>query len=180
MASTSPSKSVPPMKLRICRVFELRPMFTPPIPPSTLLPRGTSRPSLRNAASPALLTLSRFAVSPLRLSWWLLRCNTPASPVSPQRGRALELNVEMGTPTFRESVSDAIRFWEPRRLVYNALLSVIVLFYFFRAYPASKAVLTLDSILGLFLLAVLANVAYCSAYVADAFAQWSSYRDLWR
>jgi len=69
----------------------------------------------------------------------------------------------MDTPTFRESVSDAIRFWEPRRLVYNAVLSVIVLFYFFRAYPASKAVLTLDAILGMFLLVVLANVAYCAA-----------------
>ena len=86
----------------------------------------------------------------------------------------------MDTPTFRESVSDAIRFWEPRRLVYNAVLSVIVLFYFFRAYPASKAVLTLDAILGMFLLVVLANVAYCAAYVADAFAQWSTYRDMWK
>jgi hypothetical protein len=86
----------------------------------------------------------------------------------------------MDAPTFRESVSDAMRFWEPRRLVYNALLSVIVLFYFFRAYPASKAILTLDSILGLFLLVVLANVAYCAAYVADLFAQWSSYGGLWR
>jgi hypothetical protein len=86
----------------------------------------------------------------------------------------------MDAPTFRESVSDALRFWEPRRPVYNALLSVIVLFYFFRAYPASKAILTLDSILGLFLLVVLANVAYCAAYLVDVFAQWSSYRDLWR
>ena len=86
----------------------------------------------------------------------------------------------MDAPTFRESITDAIRFWEPRRLAYNALLSVIVLFYFLRAYPASKAVLTLDSILGLFLLAVLANVAYCAAYLADAFAQWSSYGDDWR
>lgn len=86
----------------------------------------------------------------------------------------------METPTFRESVSDALRFWEPRRLAYNAVLSLIVLFYFFRAYPVSRAVLTLDSILGLFLLAVLANVAYCAAYPADIFAQWSSYRDVWR
>jgi hypothetical protein len=86
----------------------------------------------------------------------------------------------METQTLRESVSDAMRFWEPRRLIYNALLSVIVLFYFLRAYPASKAMLTLNSVLGLFLLAVLANVAYCAAYLADVFAQWSSYRDLWR
>jgi hypothetical protein len=90
------------------------------------------------------------------------------------------LQQHMDAPTFRESVSDALRFWEPRRLVYNALLSVIVLFYFFRAYPASKAILTLDSILGLFLLVVLANVANCAAYLVDVFAQWSSYRDLWR
>ncbi len=83
----------------------------------------------------------------------------------------------MDTPTLRESVSDAMRFWEPRRLLYNAILSVMVLFYFFKAYPASKAVLTLDSILGLFLLVVLANIAYCTAYLADVFAQWSSYRD---
>ena len=86
----------------------------------------------------------------------------------------------MEAPTFRESVSDALRFWEPRRLAYNAVLSLIVLFYFFRAYPASRTVFTLDSILGLFLLAVLANVVYCAAYLADLFAQWSSYRDLWR
>ncbi len=104
---------------------------------------------------------------------------TPAGSESPRQRRALGLDVQMDTPTFRESVSDAIRFWEPRRLVYNALLSLIVLFYFFRAYPASKAILTLDSILGLFLLVVLANVAYCAAYLADVFAQWSSYRDLW-
>lgn len=86
----------------------------------------------------------------------------------------------METPTFRDSVSDALRFWEPRRLAYNAVLSFIVLFYFFRAYPASRTVLTLDSILGLFLLAVLANVSYCAVYLADIFAQWSSYREVWR
>lgn len=86
----------------------------------------------------------------------------------------------MESPTLREAVSDAIRYWEPRRLAYNGVLAAIVLFYFFRGYPASKAVLQLDAILVLFLLAVLANVAYCAAYVADVFAQWSSYRDFWR
>jgi hypothetical protein len=84
------------------------------------------------------------------------------------------------SPTLREAVSDAIRYWEPRRLVYNAVLALIVLFYFFRAYPASKAALELNAILGLFLLAVLANIAYCGAYIADVFAQWSSYVDFWR
>jgi hypothetical protein len=86
----------------------------------------------------------------------------------------------MDSPTLREAVTDAIHYWESRRLFYNALLSLIVLFYFFKAYPASKAILRVDSILGLFLLVVLANIAYCAAYFADVFAQWSSYRDLWR
>ena len=89
----------------------------------------------------------------------------------------------MESPTFREAITDAIRYWEPRRLLYNALLAGIVLFYLLyslKTNPSLKESLTLDSFLGLFLLAVLANVAYCAAYVADVFAQWSSYRDLWR
>jgi len=80
----------------------------------------------------------------------------------------------------RESVTDAIHFWEPRRLIYNALLAAVVLFYFATSYPASKAQLTLDGALGVFLLAVLANVAYCAAYLADIFAQISGYRELWQ
>lgn len=89
----------------------------------------------------------------------------------------------MDSPTLREAVTDAIKYWEPRRLLYNALLAGIVLFYLFyflKANPSLKKSLTIDSFLGLFLLAVLANVAYCAAYVVDVFAQWSSYRDRWR
>jgi hypothetical protein len=41
-------------------------------------------------------------------------------------------------------------------------------------------VLSLDFALSLFLLAVLANVAYCAAYVVDIFAQASAYREQWR
>src|SRR5438477_7374179 len=147
-------------------------MFTPLIRHSMLLPRGTSRRSSRNAGSLALLTTIQFALSLLlRILQWLLPRNTPANPVWPSTGSRIKIELPMDTPTFRESVSDAIRFWEPRRLVYNAVLSVIVLFYFFRAYPASKAVLTLDSILGMFLLVVLANVAYCAACLVPRWAE---------
>ena len=86
----------------------------------------------------------------------------------------------MDGQSFRESVTDAIRFWEPLRVVYNVVLGAIVLTYFAMGYPASKANVTVDGVLLIILLAVLANVAYCAAYVPDVFAQASGYRELWR
>ena len=79
-----------------------------------------------------------------------------------------------------EWTTDAIRYWEPRRLAYNAVLMAVVLIYFFLNLPASKAVISVDSILYVFLLAVLANVVYCAAYIADIFAQASGFCDRWR
>jgi hypothetical protein len=86
----------------------------------------------------------------------------------------------MDAQSLRESVTDAIRYWEPRRLAYNALLAGVVVTYFVLDYPRSKAALSLDMALFLFLLGVLANVAYCAAYIVDIFAQASGFRDQWR
>jgi hypothetical protein len=47
----------------------------------------------------------------------------------------------------------------------------------------SKAVISVDFCLGLFLLAVSANVAYCAAYPVypvDIFIQASGFREAWR
>jgi len=85
----------------------------------------------------------------------------------------------MDTKSLRDSATNAIRFWEPRRLLYNAALAAIVLLYFAIGYPASKAALSADLALGVFLLAVVANVAYCAAYIVDIFAQFSGYREIW-
>jgi hypothetical protein len=57
----------------------------------------------------------------------------------------------------REAVSDALGYWEPRRVVYNLVLVLIV-----------------------FVLAVLANVCYCAAYLADVFVQVSGFREAWQ
>ena len=86
----------------------------------------------------------------------------------------------METATIREWASDAIRYWEPRRIVYNLILAAVFLAYFALALPGSKAVVTVDFVLSLFLLAVLANVAYCAAYVVDIFAQASGFREHWQ
>lgn len=85
----------------------------------------------------------------------------------------------MEGPSIRDYITSAIRYWEPRRVVYNIVLAAVVVIYFWTAWPDSKHALTIDSILVLFLLAVLANVAYCAAYLVDVFAQVSNFRDAW-
>lgn len=86
----------------------------------------------------------------------------------------------METATIREWATDAIRFWEPRRILYNLILAAIVIAYFVVGLPLSKGSITLNGALFLFLLAVLANVAYCAAYVVDIFAQVSGFRERWQ
>jgi hypothetical protein len=80
----------------------------------------------------------------------------------------------------REKLSDAIRFWEIRRVFYNLWLAAIVVIYFFLYWPGSKATLQIEMLFYLFVLAVLANVAYCAAYPVDVFVQMSSIRETWR
>jgi len=86
----------------------------------------------------------------------------------------------MDSISIREYFTDAIRFWEPRRAVYNLVLVAIVIAYFAIGYPGSKSVITLDFALGLFILAVIANIAYCAAYLADVFVQASGFRQIWQ
>lgn len=83
----------------------------------------------------------------------------------------------MNMETLREMATDALRYWEPRRIVYDTMLAAIVLWYFAADWPDSARAVSFDGVLGVFILAVLANVAYCAAYVADLFIQFSHYRE---
>lgn len=85
----------------------------------------------------------------------------------------------MNAALIRDIATDAIRYWEPRRLIYNLVLACIVIGYFIAGWPASRSSLTFDGALGLFLLAVLANVVYCAAYIGDIFIQLSGFRETW-
>lgn len=85
----------------------------------------------------------------------------------------------MDTLPVRDSLTNAIRFWEGARLVFNVLLFLVVIACFAAEYPASKTALTYDLALNLFVLAVLANVAYCTAYIVDIVVQMSGYRERW-
>ena len=81
--------------------------------------------------------------------------------------------------TLGEAFTSALRYWEPRRLIYNVALSLVVIACFVVGYPTSKRVLNLDGLLIFFVLAVLANIAYCAAYIPDVLIQNSSFRDSW-
>lgn len=77
------------------------------------------------------------------------------------------------------AATNALRYWEPRRPVYNAVLAAVVLLYFWFGWPVSRQALSVDVGLQVFVLAVMANALYCSAYVPDVFVQLSSIRPAW-
>src|SRR5262249_44432826 len=116
-------------------------------------------------------------------------CDRPGRPVREERdvsagmqgrGDGPSQSIPGGIrPRFPEIASDALRYWEPRRLLYNLALLLVVLAHFYSSWPDSKAFLTRDTFLGFFFLAVLANVLYCAAYAADLFVQFSGQRAAW-
>jgi hypothetical protein len=86
-------------------------------------------------------------------------------------------------PTFlgqaRAVITDSLRYWERKRIVYNIVLALVVIGYFVAAWPGSKTTITLNGGFVLFILTVLANVAFCAAYLADLFIQFSGFGALW-
>jgi hypothetical protein len=82
--------------------------------------------------------------------------------------------------SFRESLADAIRFWEPRRVVYNLVLSTVVVVWLMATWPHFRVALTVSSLLLLSILALLANACYCAAYFVDISMQRSSLSNMWK
>ena len=83
-------------------------------------------------------------------------------------------------PPFGEVFTDALRYWESRRIAYNAVLAGIVLGWVMFTWPHFRGAFSWNALLALFVLAMLANVCYCAAYVIDIPLQYSDFRDLWR
>jgi hypothetical protein len=85
----------------------------------------------------------------------------------------------------KKIISESIRYWEPRRLVFNIVLALVVAGSFVGHLPSSAKGIGWQPLIGLFLAAVIANVLYCMAYVADMFIadvffQAAKYQRLWR
>src|SRR5260370_25761676 len=71
------------------------------------------------------------------------------------------------------SFAEAARFWEPRRVIYNLILTAVAVFWVVKTWPHFRPAMRLDALLKLTVLALLANLCYCAAYVVDIAMQQS-------
>jgi hypothetical protein len=83
------------------------------------------------------------------------------------------------SPPFEPSFVDALRFWEPCRVLYNLMLTAVVLMWIFATWPHFRPALDLSLFLFLVFAAFLANLCYCAAYLVDIPLQCSVPRTLW-
>jgi hypothetical protein len=73
----------------------------------------------------------------------------------------------------------ALHYWEPRRLIYNALLAAVTIFWLVWTWPHFRPALNLGDLLRLMGLALMANVFYCAAYLVDIPLQLSEFSVSW-
>jgi len=66
-----------------------------------------------------------------------------------------------------DSLRDALRYWEPRRLWYNVALSLEAVAWVVFTWPHFRPALSLQHLFQLTVLAVLANLCYSAAYLVD-------------
>ena len=97
----------------------------------------------------------------------------------------------MNTPPSHDAktrgLPEAARFWERGRLLYNAILTAIVLLWLVLTWPHFRPSLTLGAFEALVVLALIANLCFSAAYIAEIFletllpsARWRRFRQaLW-
>lgn len=82
----------------------------------------------------------------------------------------------------RANITDALRFWEPMRVIYNLVLAGVVIatvgIQTIAAVPINALTLNAAGVVGF--MALLANMLYCAAYPVDLFVQASDWREGWR
>lgn len=68
---------------------------------------------------------------------------------------------------WRQRLTRASRFWEPRRIIYNLVLTVVVAFWVLFTWPHLRPAINLNVLLLLSILAALANICYSAAYLVE-------------
>jgi len=77
-------------------------------------------------------------------------------------------------------LSDALRYWEWRRIFYNLVLATVVALWLITTWPHFRNAISWQGLLFLVITCTLANLCYCAAYVADIPAQYSGFQSTWR
>ena len=83
-----------------------------------------------------------------------------------QRDASRGLDNHSGNP-WRILVSEAFRYWEFRRIFYNSALIAVVTVWLTATWPHFRPMFSLNSLLLLFVLGLIANICYCAAYLVD-------------
>jgi hypothetical protein len=77
----------------------------------------------------------------------------------------------MKSKTIMKNETNAARFWERGRILYNAILTIVVLLWLVLSWPHFRPALTLGSFEVFVVLGLLANLCYSAAYLAEIFIQ---------
>ena len=85
----------------------------------------------------------------------------------------------MDTSLFRESLTNALRYWEKMRVVYNVILVLVVAGCFAWNHSALGSKLSVNLFMSMIFCGILLNVLYCSAYIVDVLVQMSEFRERW-
>ena len=83
------------------------------------------------------------------------------------------------TDSFRELLSTAARFWEPRRILYNLILLGVCIVWLIASWPHFRPALHLSNLLPMIVLALFANFCYSAAYLVDITLLNSNLRASW-
>ena len=83
------------------------------------------------------------------------------------------------SPPLRETLAAAARYWEPRRIIYNLVLTAMAGVWVAATWPHFRPALTLSSLLIMTVLALLANLCYTAAYFLDIPLLCSPFRASW-
>jgi hypothetical protein len=79
-----------------------------------------------------------------------------------------------------QCLRNAAAYWEPRRLLYNIVLMAVVAAWLFLTWPHFRPALNFSSLLKMSLLALMANICFCAAYLVDIPVAYSTVAQQWQ
>jgi hypothetical protein len=82
--------------------------------------------------------------------------------------------------SLRESLSDAIGYWEPRRIIYNIILAAVFGGWVVLTWSHFREAPILQALLFLVIYAGAANLCYTAVYLVEIPLQRSTFRAQWQ